>query len=176
MRVFALLLFLLALNSCVSRRELVRQISADPLSTSQINGTYSNTASNSTRELKTLLLSSAKGTVNDEDLAEFQNANSIKIVYDGVKDLWIQFRQDSQVLYDFHLNVKNREDHLQLRRKLVYIPIPFVYIHKEELTIMANDPAGNLLVSGGLYELFVIFGMTSGGNDNHNERYERIPE
>ncbi|OFZ61001.1 MAG: hypothetical protein A3D92_15405 [Bacteroidetes bacterium RIFCSPHIGHO2_02_FULL_44_7] len=176
MRTLVLLFFALALTSCVSRRELVRQISANPLSTSGINGTYSNSSNSSSHELKTLLFISKKGTFNDSGLAEFQNANTVKIVYDGFKDLWIQFRQDTELLYDFHLKVKNRGDYLQLRRKLLLIPIPFVYFHKEKLTILANDGSGNLLISGGLYELYVLFGIAGGIDDHYQGSYARIPE
>lgn len=176
MRILAIFLLLLALNSCISGRELVRQISTEPLSTNKINGTYLNSSSNSSLELKGLLLSSSKGTTNDELLAEFQNGNTVKIVYDGFKDLWIQFRQDAEVLYDFHLKVKNREDHLQLRRKFFLLPIPFAYYHKEKMSILTNDASGNLLVSGGSYEFYLLFGISGGEDVLHQGRFERIKE
>ena len=92
------------------------------------------------------------------------NEAIINLKFDGKKTLTVTTIDNNSVLSEKKLKGKIKNNYFSVRRKLLFIPIPFIfYIHQENKILLGNDKNGNLIVKNGFYN--TIFILMIGGND-----------
>ena len=98
----------------------------------------------------------------------------INLKFDGKNNLIITIIDNNSIFKETKLKGKIKNNYFSVRRKLLFIPIPFIfYIHQENKILLGNDKNGNLVVKDGFYN--TIFILMIGGNDGISQsQYKKL--
>ncbi len=137
-----------------------------------INATYEN--KNLTEEyynnLPNLIREQYKINIKEDSNRDLDSLKT-KIEYDGQSQLIVSFIDTSQTKQEFKLKVKNNGNYLSVKRKLMLIPIPFVFfIYKNRKAIIFNDQEGNLHIINGESQFIWVF-ITGGSRKIYENSY-----
>ena len=97
------------------------------------------------------------------DTTTFNNISSIKLSYDNKETLTITAFDQNKILKEFNIKVKLINNYLSLKRKLLFIPIPFIFFRHSERKIILGNNKGELIMKYG-YKEFVWIIMGAGNN------------
>lgn len=145
-------LLVICFTSCISEKELLSKYDTKKMFLNEsINAIYDNKNviekyyNNLPDLLSVLYKPKLKEAINRE-----LDSLKTKIEYDERNQLTISYVDTNETKKKFTLKVKNKGNYLSVRRKLLLIPIPFVFfIYRNYKALIFNDQEGNLHIING---------------------------
>jgi len=172
------LLLLLAVailtTSCYTQRGLAKKsdFKVDLFSKDNLNGLYENAVPEDNRNS---LWQDLYKNESHKDLV-FNASNTqveLKLVSDELLKVILYRRGYKEDELELEGKIKN--GYFVIDRKLILIPIPILYYHSENKTIIGNDEEGNLvLVQGQMTEFVFLFSVFGGDSDVISARYAKL--
>ena len=171
---FIFLIICILITSCYSTKKLVskKKTEAIQFSIQQFNGTYKNQLLGFEQFGLWQLLN--RGISFKSDTTSTINT-AVKLKLVTKNKLEIQLLSNDKILNTLTLKGHVQNEYFSIHRKLILVPIPFLYIHRESKTLLGNDASGSLVVVHGFKDdgwNVIMAGGGGGGISNYN--FERL--
>lgn len=163
MKKYLIILVCVYLCACVSTKKVRNQsLEVVKFDIAKFNGNYANKGD--TANFGVLFSKLHPENIFHKNKKYPTNEAITNLKFDGKKTLTVTTIDNNSVLSEKKLKGKIKNNYFSVRRKLLFIPIPFIfYIHQENKILLGNDKNGNLIVKDGFYN--TIFILMIGGND-----------
>jgi hypothetical protein len=169
-------LILFTLTSCVSEKELLTKIDFKNVKTNiEIKNDFlnKNINDNTYKDLIQILnYHNIPKIFKNYD--RYNDSSIVNIVFDGINNLNVSYKDTSNTLVNYNLKVKNKGNYLSLKRKFTFIPIPvlFTYYWNEKTIIYVDNQENLNLISG--QSQFVWILITGGDRKVYENKFELI--
>jgi len=171
---FGALLLLMLITSCYSAKKLLNK-SETPVvnfSAAKLNGIYKNQIKDFDNFGLWQLFYRSKSFINDT-ISTVNTAVKLNML--TAKQLEVQLLSNGKIIRMAILKGHIKNGYFSVNKKLVYLPIPFLYKHQESKILVGNDNSGNLVVIHAFKdEDWQIIMAGGGGGGISNYTFERI--
>lgn len=164
------------LSSCYSTKKLIAESKkkSTEFSTKNLNGVYQNLINSNSKIGLWNLLADNK-TFKGDTLAPNKNSY-VKLELISNSKLKVSLIENSLIVKDMEFDGKIVDNYFSIQKKLILIPVPALFFHRERKTILSNDTNGNLNLTRGYKNAawFLFMAGDYGGISNYE--FERIKQ
>ncbi len=168
------ILFLFLTTSCYTHRSLKSQAAypATDFSYNQINGLYENVIPG---DPDNSLWEDLFKNKSHKDITFNSYRTHIELELLNDKELLVKLYRKGTLEDSVKLRGRVVDNHFVVNRRIATFPLPFAFFFKENKTILGNDQEGNLVLTQGQSNSYVLlFTLTGGDNEVINARYARL--